>query len=102
MSDGLSLEEGFVDATNGSQKAIARITTNFGPCLALRSLFTLVLMHWKPCVFNTVKDSLMLTPDFREFAALLKSNEVESLVVGGHARDCYDSSSRIRRIVPVS
>ena len=31
----------------------------------------------------------MLTPDFKEFAALLNSNEVEYLVVGGYALAAY-------------
>ena len=31
----------------------------------------------------------MLTPDFREFAALLNSNKVEYLVVGGYALAAY-------------
>ena len=39
-------------------------------------------MPWRFCAFNTVKDSPMLTSDFKEFAALLNSNGVEYLVVG--------------------
>ena len=31
----------------------------------------------------------MLTPDFKEFAALLNSNGVEYLVVGGYALAAY-------------
>ncbi len=31
----------------------------------------------------------MLTPDFKEFAALLNSNKVEYLVVGGYALAAY-------------
>ena len=40
-------------------------------------------MQWRPCAFSTAKDSLMLTSDFKEFAALLNSNKVEYPVVGG-------------------
>lgn len=46
-------------------------------------------MHWKRYAFNTVKDDLMLTPDFKEFAALLNSNRVKYLVVGGYALAAY-------------
>ena len=46
-------------------------------------------MRWKTCVATTAKDSPMLTPDFKEFAALLNSNGVEYLVVGGYALAAY-------------
>ena len=46
-------------------------------------------MRWKHCVFSTIKDKPMLSSDFKEFAALLNSNEVEYLVVGGYALAAY-------------
>ena len=42
-------------------------------------------MHWKHCVGSIIKGCYMLTTDFKEFAALLNSNAVEYLVVGGYA-----------------
>ena len=42
-------------------------------------------MRWKRCAIKACKGSLMLTSDFKEFAALLNSNKVEYLVVGGYA-----------------
>jgi hypothetical protein len=42
-------------------------------------------MRWKRCAGNTLWGEPMLTSDFREFAALLNSNRVEYLVVGGYA-----------------
>jgi hypothetical protein len=46
-------------------------------------------MRWRLCGNTTAKDNLMLTPDFKEFAALLNSNKVEYLVVGGYALAAY-------------
>lgn len=45
--------------------------------------------HWKHCGTSTLKGSLMLTSDFKEFAELLNSNGVEYLVVGGYALAAY-------------
>ena len=42
-------------------------------------------MRWKHCVISTLRGSLMLTSDFKEFAELLNLNGVEYLVVGGYA-----------------
>ena len=55
----------------------------------LRSLFRPESTRWRHCVSNTIKGSNMLTPDFKEFAALLNSNGVEYLVVGGYALAAY-------------
>src|SRR5947209_5120332 len=44
-------------------------------------------MRWRLCAVSRGKD--MLTSDFREFAELLNSNEVEYLVVGGYALAAY-------------
>jgi hypothetical protein len=46
-------------------------------------------MRWKCCVIKACKGSLMLTSDFKEFAALLNSNGVEYLVVGGYPLAAY-------------
>jgi hypothetical protein len=46
-------------------------------------------MRWRLCGHTIAKDKLMLTPDFKEFAALLNSNQVEYLVVGGYALAAY-------------
>jgi len=46
-------------------------------------------MRCKRCAIKTCKGSLMLTSDFKEFAALLNSNGVEYLVVGGYALAAY-------------
>ena len=46
-------------------------------------------MRGRLCGNTTAKDKLMLTPDFKEFAALLNSNKVEYLVVDGYALAAY-------------
>ena len=46
-------------------------------------------MRWKRCAIKACKGSPMLTSDFKEFAALLNSNKVEYLVVGGYALAAY-------------
>jgi hypothetical protein len=38
-------------------------------------------MRWRLCGNTIVKDKLMLAPDFKEFAALLNSNQVEYRMV---------------------
>ena len=53
--------------------------------IGLRSRFRPESMHWKHCVSSIIKAHYMLTPDFKEFAALLNSNAVEYRVVGGYA-----------------
>jgi hypothetical protein len=46
-------------------------------------------MLWKRYARNICKDDLMLTSDFKEFAELLNSNQVDYLVVGGYALAAY-------------
>ncbi len=46
-------------------------------------------MRWRRFAARAYPDSLMLTSDFKEFAALLNSNGVEYLVVGGYALAAY-------------
>jgi len=43
----------------------------------------------KNCAANILKDTQMLTADFKEFAILLNSNQVEYLVIGGYALAAY-------------
>ena len=50
-----------------------------------RNLFRPESTHWKRCVGSIITTCHMLTPDFKEFAALLNSNAVEYMVVGGYA-----------------
>ena len=54
--------------------------------IGLRSRFRPESMRWKHCVSSIIiKAHYMLTPDFKEFAALLNSNAVEYRVVGAYA-----------------
>ena len=57
--------------------------------IGLRSRFRPESMQWRSCVSDTTKGRPMLTSDFKEFAALLNSNGVEYLVVGGYALAAY-------------
>ena len=57
--------------------------------IGLLSRFRPESMHWKHCVGSIIKGCYMLTPDFKEFAALLNSNAVEYMVVGGYALAAY-------------
>ena len=57
--------------------------------IGLRSLFRPESMRWKHCVGSIIKGRQMLTSDFKEFAALLNSNAVEYMVVGGYALAAY-------------
>ena len=57
--------------------------------IGLRSRFRPESMHWKHCVSSIIKAHYMLTSDFKEFAALLNSNAVEYMVVGGYALAAY-------------
>jgi hypothetical protein len=44
----------------------------------------------------------MLTPDFKEFAALLNSNRVEYLVVGGYALAAYGHPRNLEALESVN
>ena len=46
-------------------------------------------MRWKHCVSSIIKAHYMLTPELKEFAALLNSNAVEYMAVGGYALAAY-------------
>ena len=48
-----------------------------------RNRFRRVLTHWKHCAARLLQTQAMLTSDFKEFAKLLNSNQVEYLIVGG-------------------